>query len=78
MYYFVSSSFAQTVKKTEHTFSSTSEGRMSKKQFPEGLEKSINLFARWRSIFQKIALVQHVSTKEGGKTRANGTELIES
>jgi len=34
------------------------------KTVPEGLQKSINLFARWRNIFQKTALVQHASAKE--------------
>jgi hypothetical protein len=35
-------------------------------------------FARWRNIFQKVALAQHVSAKERVNTRrVNDTELIE-
>jgi hypothetical protein len=50
--------------KTEQTFFSVSEGSMPKKAVQKDLEKSINLFALWRSIFQKIAPVQHASAKE--------------
>jgi hypothetical protein len=61
--------------KTERTFFSARECRMSKNTATEFLLTLLNLFAHLRNIFQKMALMQHVGAKElVNARRANDTE----